>query len=730
MFFKKRVKAEQSVHNCRIENVWNSQICEAFPSLIKFEDENRDYNHIQIKTEIFQNKIDVDAFNNLLARSYFLKAIYLENAGKDNLLVAENYRQAVLNYSSINQRYMTFWANISSRYTPEQFLIDMDTLIDKYGVTNLGYYALFSYVELLGRRNEEKTIEIIREMLTIFPEEGIWMSPFLSHIAMKKGVCVDDKSRKAAKVFEILNKTDENTFLEFIENRNVAVIGNSNCEKGLGKGKKIDNYDLVIRFNNFSVDGEFSEDYGKKTDIWARVDNESEILRDITNDTKMVIIPKNISLCKEESFYDKVIQYDNQGVSVISYPSNLTEELSRLYGLDRPSFGVKMVYWIYKARGKLSREDFYGFSFTDQLKDWSNRHYFKLNKEEQAYNGVSHNWQLEKIVFEALLFGLPTLPEYGYFSLNNGYFKQIRLELTNICAYNCVCCYRELKRPVGKMSKNDLEIILGNIKGYCGEIHLHGHGDPMHLRDLPEKISLIREYCPYANIFFITTLGYQMDEVYIRSIIEAGLNNLSISFYGHDKDSYQKIHGINRFDLAKSNIMMLSKVASDYPNFKFWITRLDDEGLRKLLKKDESFEDISKPILSFLNENNICYFVKKLHNYGDKHNFYECKNKSIPCSIAWGNFHGILQISWQLNVIPCCFTVDDEIVFGNLKEHNLGEIFNSKKYRDFIFAIINDNLRDYPLCLKCQRDINGSDKEKASIKFLKKEKIENGAIYE
>ena len=49
--------------------------------------------------------------------------------------------------------------------------------------------------------------------------------------------------------------------------KTVAVVGNSPCEKGLGKGAEIDAFDLVIRFNSGAVPDEHQNDYGSKTSI-------------------------------------------------------------------------------------------------------------------------------------------------------------------------------------------------------------------------------------------------------------------------------------------------------------------------------------------------------------------------------------------------------------------------------------------------------------------------------
>jgi hypothetical protein len=66
---------------------------------------------------------------------------------------------------------------------------------------------------------------------------------------------------------------DDSAFLMELladKSRTLAIVGNSSCEMGRGKGTLIDSHDFVARFNHFSLDEGFASDYGKKCDIHVR----------------------------------------------------------------------------------------------------------------------------------------------------------------------------------------------------------------------------------------------------------------------------------------------------------------------------------------------------------------------------------------------------------------------------------------------------------------------------
>jgi hypothetical protein len=90
-----------------------------------------------------------------------------------------------------------------------------------------------------------------------------------------------------------------------------------------------------------------------------------------------------------------------------------------------------------------------------------------------------------------------------------------------------------------------------------------------------------------------------------------------------------------------------------------------------------------------------------LHNYGDGRS-YNPPGHQI-CSIVWGYRKRILQVTWDLRVIPCCFDFDASMPWGNLGTQTLAEIFTGESYRLFVENHIKNQLRRFPVCLNCER---------------------------
>jgi len=250
--------------------------------------------------------------------------------------------------------------------------------------------------------------------------------------------------------------------------------------------------------------------------------------------------------------------------------------------------------------------------------------------------------------------------------------------------------------PIG-----DLKVIIDRIGSHEGLVDLHGFGEPLLDETLPEKISLILLHWPQAEPRIFTTLGVRMKPTFFWELLEAGLRHIEVSFYGFDRDSYQQIHKVDRFELARENLIRLGKVA-----------RVSSEKLKVIVRAFPTHKVIKQPRVDFkqidefrswLREIGVSFFRERpLHNYGNGRN-YNMPDKNFICSIVWGYRKRILQVTWDLYVIPCCFDFNAEIKLGNLHTQNLEEIFYGERYLNFIHSHLENRLEDYLVCQTCER---------------------------
>lgn len=278
-------------------------------------------------------------------------------------------------------------------------------------------------------------------------------------------------------------------------------------------------------------------------------------------------------------------------------------------------------------------------------------------------------------------------------------FVEVHIENTNSCAYKCIMCPREQQtRQIGFMSFEDFSLALDRIGPFEGIFHLHGYGEALLDRQLVKKVAALRKKNPSANLQIISTLGVRVQEDFFTQLAEAGLDVLIISFYGFTRDAYKKVHGFDGFDLAKRNLELLSKVSQG--------------SIKSYIKIPSQNVYSSLPIMEDPDKRAFCQWAEDLgfsigewtyvHNYGNGRH-YHLPNSQRLCPVIEGMRKNILNITWDLHVIPCCYDFNATIRFGSLRQQSLEEIFSSQEYLKFLLAHKTNELSAYPICQNCEK---------------------------
>lgn len=281
-------------------------------------------------------------------------------------------------------------------------------------------------------------------------------------------------------------------------------------------------------------------------------------------------------------------------------------------------------------------------------------------------------------------------------------FEEVRIENTNRCHYSCFFCPREkLTRQQGFMAVEDLALVLDRVGEHAGNVDLHGFGEPLLDRGLLDKVALVRSRWPRARPRIYSTLGVKVKPGYFRDLIEAGLRSIEVSFYGFDRETYRQVHQTDLYDLARANLTALCETRRAMP-----------DAVEVVVRAFPSHPEVKQPGADAERIREFCqwldslgvtvYRERELHNYGSGRSYNPARDQ-FPCSVAWGFRRRVLQVTWDLDVIPCCFDSNSEIKLGNLRTQGLAEILRSDSYASFIQSHLDDRLEDYPVCQACDR---------------------------
>ncbi len=293
---------------------------------------------------------------------------------------------------------------------------------------------------------------------------------------------------------------------------------------------------------------------------------------------------------------------------------------------------------------------------------------------------------------------------------------EARIEPTNNCNYNCIMCPREqLTRPLGIMPMpfyislvNEL-ILMG-----ADQISFSNYGEPFVDPRLEDKILYaaqkgLRTYViTNASLLnlesrseFAKQKGKKLSK--IEAAVAAGLSELRISFYGINKQDYEKIMRRGNFDKVTRNLKLLnntrerfgtqmkSKAGTQIKNPEVSIYFLefgDGEGLSKESKK---FLEFTKPFADYVE-------VWRPHNFGDGRQYRDVTGEKQSCMRM---FSGPIQINWQGIVVPCCADFNEALPMGNAAMQTIEEILTGPAYEKLRQVHKAGDFEKIPFCDKC-----------------------------
>jgi len=258
----------------------------------------------------------------------------------------------------------------------------------------------------------------------------------------------------------------------------------------------------------------------------------------------------------------------------------------------------------------------------------------------------------------------------------------------------------------------DAALLTRRVGNYSGIAHLHHGGEPLLDTELPEKVALFRQAWPKAKLACVSTLGVPVKEAYFDALWHNGLNEIEISFYGYDRNTYQSIHGVDKFTLAEKNLAVLLESQTRQNRGGQLRVRMLHLEENPIIADAAAYVEQATAFRARVSAYPGVWAVDTyLSSHSGQGSIARKRATLLPCSVVWGEFGCRINVTWDMNVVPCCQDFDNHIVFGNLRHQSLEEVFTGQAYTDFVQAVWAEDFSRYPLCRNCERDITGNRDE-------------------
>ena len=303
------------------------------------------------------------------------------------------------------------------------------------------------------------------------------------------------------------------------------------------------------------------------------------------------------------------------------------------------------------------------------------------------------------------------------------------LETTNRCNLLCTTCPRTFEElePEADMSWELFTKIVNQFTG-VKRVVLHGVGEPMLVKDLPERIHYLKQ----RNIYVLfNTNGTLLSTSNGERLLDAGLDELRVSLDTADKSVFQMVRGRDMFDRIVSNLTKFRRRqrerGSELPRVSLWLT-----GLRETVEQLEAFVRLAQQMdvpevylqrLVFFDENPIrtrpaesALFARTTSREEDSIRRAEelARSLGIAFSASGATEPGtsirkhredqpwsLCRRPWTLmyftatgRALPCCiapFSMHgyDSFTLGDATQQSLREIWNGDRYVNFRAALMS-----------------------------------------
>ena len=298
------------------------------------------------------------------------------------------------------------------------------------------------------------------------------------------------------------------------------------------------------------------------------------------------------------------------------------------------------------------------------------------------------------------------------FELETDFPLFLQLETNQICNLRCPSCPigqpgTNAKKYIssGKMDWNLYQkIILEGEKYDCPSMEPQGTNEPFLDQNLENSIRFAADH-GFIDIM-LNTNGTLLTEERARKVLKSGITRLRFSLDAATKETFEKVRLGAKYDSTMKNIERFLEIKKqekfDLPvvGVNFCKTKFNEHEEEAFIEKWNDkvdiivIQDFQPPDL----DTNYSEFLSSKSVFREK-----IQESGYNCQQPWQR----VLVRSNGEVCPCCAFFSEELSLGNLKDHSLHELWNSKEMHDLRVMHKRGNYEENPWCKKCVNHMGG-----------------------
>lgn len=252
----------------------------------------------------------------------------------------------------------------------------------------------------------------------------------------------------------------------------------------------------------------------------------------------------------------------------------------------------------------------------------------------------------------------------------------------NLRCPECALGGGHITRRQGVMSFDRFKIVADRIRPYAKYLYLHLWGEPLLNKDIFKIIEYASKICK-TNI---STNGMLVTEEIANKLICAGTSDIIVSVDGITQAVYEKYRTGGNVEQALRAVKYLvdakKKFDSDVniiPQFiVFEHNQLEMDGFSRYCENLGVEPSFKAPYIRDESKFKYSSFREYVRQpFSDKDKYEEAL---MNCE----DLTNVFTIDIDGNVTMCCYDANSEVVFGNIFEQSVQEIYYGEKHQQFL----------------------------------------------
>jgi len=283
------------------------------------------------------------------------------------------------------------------------------------------------------------------------------------------------------------------------------------------------------------------------------------------------------------------------------------------------------------------------------------------------------------------------------------------VEPTTSCNLRCPECpsgLRSFTRDTGSVGIDKFQHIVDQYAKSSLWLTLYFQGEPY----LNPNFTDLIKYASEKKIYVSTsTNAHYLTPTKAEDTVKSGLDRLIVSIDGTTQETYEQYRIGGSLEKVKEGLKNIVEAKerlnsnTPYVIIQFLVVGPNEHQIEEIkqLGKDYKADEVKLKTAQIYDYKNGSSLIPENEHYaryiktknGEYKLKYELKDE------CWRMWHSNV-VTWDGDVVPCCFDKDAKYVMGNLHNSSLKNIWTDKKYQNFRKQLTNDRSK-IDICQNC-----------------------------